>query len=165
MSDSLQPHGLPRARLPCPSPTPKACSNSSLTLVIYIYLPCIAHLGPWPCDVFKNCFHYSFRSGCVLCSFVKTMNASLSITKSQNDWIIKPEETLPVSTHRFKISFYLLFYGCAGSCCFSSFSLVVRHRQWLPSLQSMGSALRWVGFSNCGSQALELRLNSCGSLV
>ena len=28
MSDSLWPHGLQHARLPCPSPTPKACSNS-----------------------------------------------------------------------------------------------------------------------------------------
>ena len=28
MSDSLQPHGLHHARLPCPSPSPKACSNS-----------------------------------------------------------------------------------------------------------------------------------------
>ena len=28
MSNSLQPHGLQHARLPCPSPTPKVCSNS-----------------------------------------------------------------------------------------------------------------------------------------
>ena len=28
MSDSLRPHGLEHARLPCPSPTPGACSNS-----------------------------------------------------------------------------------------------------------------------------------------
>ena len=28
MSDSLQPHGLQHARLPCPSPTPGACSNT-----------------------------------------------------------------------------------------------------------------------------------------
>ena len=28
MSDSLRPHGLQCARLPCPSPTPRACSNS-----------------------------------------------------------------------------------------------------------------------------------------
>ena len=27
-SDSLQPHRLEQARLPCPSPTPRACSNS-----------------------------------------------------------------------------------------------------------------------------------------
>ena len=28
VSDSLRPHGLQWARLPCPSPTPRACSNS-----------------------------------------------------------------------------------------------------------------------------------------
>ena len=28
VSDSLRPHGLQYARLPCPSPTPRACSNS-----------------------------------------------------------------------------------------------------------------------------------------
>ena len=28
VSDSLRPHGLQHARLPCPSPTPGACSNS-----------------------------------------------------------------------------------------------------------------------------------------
>ena len=28
VSDSLWPHGLQRARLPCPSPTPRVCSNS-----------------------------------------------------------------------------------------------------------------------------------------
>ena len=28
MSDSLQPHGLKNARLPCPSSTPRACTNS-----------------------------------------------------------------------------------------------------------------------------------------
>ena len=28
VSDSLQPHGLQHARLPCPSPTPRACSDS-----------------------------------------------------------------------------------------------------------------------------------------
>ena len=30
MSDSLQPHEVQYARLPCPSPTPGACSNSCL---------------------------------------------------------------------------------------------------------------------------------------
>ena len=31
MSDSLWPHGLQHARLPCPSPTPEACSDSWLS--------------------------------------------------------------------------------------------------------------------------------------
>ena len=34
MSDSLQPHGLQHASLPCPSPTPGACSNSCLLNLI-----------------------------------------------------------------------------------------------------------------------------------
>ena len=35
MSNSLRPHGLQHARLPCPSPTPRACSNSvSIKLVM-----------------------------------------------------------------------------------------------------------------------------------
>ena len=29
MSDSLQPHGLQHAGLPCPSPSPGVCSNSA----------------------------------------------------------------------------------------------------------------------------------------
>ena len=32
VSDSLQPHGLQHARLPCPSPTPRPCSNSWLLM-------------------------------------------------------------------------------------------------------------------------------------
>ena len=34
MSDSLWPHGMQHARLPCPSPTPRACSNMSIKSVM-----------------------------------------------------------------------------------------------------------------------------------
>ena len=34
LSDSLRPHGLQHARLPCPSPTPRAWSNSSIESVM-----------------------------------------------------------------------------------------------------------------------------------
>ena len=34
VSDSLRPHGLQHARLPCPLPTPRACSNSCPSLVM-----------------------------------------------------------------------------------------------------------------------------------
>ena len=34
VSDSLQPHALQHARLPCPSPTSRACSNSFIELVM-----------------------------------------------------------------------------------------------------------------------------------
>ena len=38
VSDSLRPHGLQHARLPCPSPIPGACSNSmSIELVMPSY--------------------------------------------------------------------------------------------------------------------------------
>ena len=36
VSDSLWPHGLQHARLPCPSPTPGAYSNSLFLVTIYI---------------------------------------------------------------------------------------------------------------------------------
>ena len=37
MSNSLRPHGLQYARLPCPAPTPRACSNShTLRNITYI---------------------------------------------------------------------------------------------------------------------------------
>ena len=38
MSDSLQPHGLQHARLPCPSPTPETCSNSCPFLCHFLLL-------------------------------------------------------------------------------------------------------------------------------
>ena len=43
-SDSLQPHGLQHARLPCPSPTPGACSH---TCPIELVMPS-SHLIFWP---------------------------------------------------------------------------------------------------------------------
>ena len=38
VSDSLQPHGLQLARLPCPSPTPETCSNSRPFLCRFLLL-------------------------------------------------------------------------------------------------------------------------------
>ena len=38
VSNSLWPHGLQHARLPCPSPTHGACSNSCPYIYIYIYI-------------------------------------------------------------------------------------------------------------------------------
>ena len=55
VSDSLWPHGLQYARLPCPSPTSRACSNSSPSSqwchptisfsVFFIHLSIDGHLG------------------------------------------------------------------------------------------------------------------------
>ena len=37
VSHSLQPHGLQRASLPCPSPTPRGCSNSRPSRQIHVH--------------------------------------------------------------------------------------------------------------------------------
>ena len=64
MSDSLQPHGLQHARLPCPSPTPGACSNlcpsswwchqaiSSFVVPFSSYLQSLLALGSFPMSQF-----------------------------------------------------------------------------------------------------------------
>ena len=50
MSDSLWPHGLQHARLPCPSPTPVACSNSCLChpTISSSVIPFSSHLQSFP---------------------------------------------------------------------------------------------------------------------
>ena len=51
MSDSLRPHGLQHARLPCPSPTPRACSNSIESVMPsnhLIVVPFSSHLQSFP---------------------------------------------------------------------------------------------------------------------
>ena len=43
MSESLRPHGLQHARLPCPSPTPGACANSSRVTTMQVHHVRIQH--------------------------------------------------------------------------------------------------------------------------
>jgi len=38
LSNSLQPHGLQHARLPCPSPSPRVCSKIDIHILIYCIL-------------------------------------------------------------------------------------------------------------------------------
>ena len=52
MSDSLRPHGLHHARLPCPSPAPRAYSNSC-PLSWWFYLTISSSVG-----TFSACFQY-----------------------------------------------------------------------------------------------------------
>ena len=63
MSDSLWLHGLPHARLPCPSPTPRACSNScpsswwcqttiSSSLILFSCLQSFPASGSFPVSQF-----------------------------------------------------------------------------------------------------------------
>ena len=60
VSSSLQPHGLPHTRLPCPSPTPRACSNSCPSMVIpsnhlILCIPCLLLPSIFPSiRVFSN---------------------------------------------------------------------------------------------------------------
>ena len=49
MSDSLQPHGLQHARLPCPSPTPRACSHSCPSDRLILYHPLFLLPSIFPC--------------------------------------------------------------------------------------------------------------------
>ena len=54
VSDSLWPHGLQQARLPCPSPTPKAYSNSCTSswwchpIISSSVIPFFSHLQSFP---------------------------------------------------------------------------------------------------------------------
>ena len=58
VSDSLRPHGLQHARLPCPSPTPRACSNSS-PLSWWCHLAISSSVTP-----FSSCPQSFPASGC-----------------------------------------------------------------------------------------------------
>ena len=58
MSDSLQPHGLRHASLPCPSPTPGACSNSCPST--WWYHPTISSFV----IPFSSCLQFCPASGC-----------------------------------------------------------------------------------------------------
>ena len=55
MSDSLRPHGLQHARLPCPSPTLRACSNSCPSDHLILCLSLLLLLSTFPSTrVFSN---------------------------------------------------------------------------------------------------------------
>ena len=57
MSNSLRPHGLQHARLPCPSPAPRACSNSTS---VKLMLP---SKHPILCRPFSSCLQSFPASG------------------------------------------------------------------------------------------------------
>ena len=64
-----------------------------------------------------------------------------------------------------KLFVYLFIFGCVGSVAVHGLSLVAVSGgcslRWLLLLWSAGS--RHLGFSSCGSRALEHRLSSCGA--
>ena len=50
VSDSLRPHELQHARLPCPSPTPRACSNSGQIYLMGRKMCCVGSSHHRPCN-------------------------------------------------------------------------------------------------------------------
>ena len=69
---------------------------------------------------------------------------------------------------------YLFIFGCVGSSLLCAGFLQLRRAGGYSSLRCVGFSLRWLlfvveprlqarGLSSCGSQALELRLSSCGA--
>ena len=70
VTDSLQPHGLQHARLPCPSPTPRACSNSCPSsrwchpTISFSVVPFSYHLQSFPASSssLMNQFLWAFLS-------------------------------------------------------------------------------------------------------
>ena len=93
VSDSLQPHGLQHARLPCPSPTPGACLNSCLSSrwchptipsSVVPFLSCLQSFpasGPFPMSQF-------FASGSQSFSFnISPSNEYSGLITFRMDWL------------------------------------------------------------------------------
>ena len=115
MSNSLRPHGLQHARLPCPSPTPGAYSNSSTESVMpsnYLIL-CRPLLRP---SIFPSIRAFSSESVLGI-RWPKNWSFSFSISPSNEysglssfriDWLdlISVQETLksPLQHHSSKVS-------------------------------------------------------------
>ena len=81
VSDSLQPHGLQRARPPCPPLSPRVCSNSSIELVmpsIHLILCCPLLLPP---SIFPSIRAFSSESALPI-RWPKYWSFSFSISPS-----------------------------------------------------------------------------------
>ena len=86
MADSLQSHGLQRARLPCPSPSPGACSNSSPSsqwchpTILSSVVPFSSCLQSFPASG-------SFPVSCLFASGGQRIGASASVPPmNTQDW-------------------------------------------------------------------------------
>ena len=98
VSDSLWPHGLQHARLPCPSPTPKACSNS--------------------CPSSRWC-HPTISSSVIPFSCLQSFPASGSFPMSQ--FFASDGQSVGVSASASVLYVFLNFpyfyFDCTGSSC------------------------------------------------
>ena len=92
MSDSLRPHGLQRARLPCPSPTPRACSNSCpLSWWCHPTISsCVVPFSFW-CPVCAKCYskfwRYTWLGLCPIHGSVPGPNITFDWGLVNNVWI------------------------------------------------------------------------------
>ena len=81
MPDSLRPHALQHARLPCPSPSPRVCSNSC-PLRWWCHPPILSSVIP-----FSSCLQFFSASGSFLMSQLFTSGSqsywSFSISPSE----------------------------------------------------------------------------------
>ena len=91
VSDSLQPHGLQHARLPCPSPSPRASSNlcplsqwCHLTISSFVY-PFLSHLQSLP------------ESGSFpLCQFFASGGQSIGVSASASVVSMNTQDWFPL---------------------------------------------------------------------
>ena len=93
ISDSLRPHGLQHARLPCPSPTPRACSNSCPSshwchpTISSSVIPFTSHLQSFPASGFFLVSQF-FASGGQSFSFsISSSNAYSGLIAFRIDWL------------------------------------------------------------------------------
>jgi len=83
MSDSLRPHGLQHARLPCPSPTPRAYSNSCPSSLWRHAKPSHPLSSPYPLLILPSIFlsiRVSSNESALLIRWAKYWNFSFSIS-------------------------------------------------------------------------------------
>ena len=76
VSDSLRPHGLQHARLPCPSPTPRTYSNSCASSQ-WCHLTISSLASPFP-SIFNFSQHQSFP----VSQFFKSDGQSIGVSAS-----------------------------------------------------------------------------------
>ena len=125
MSDSLWPHGLQHARLPCPSSTPGGCSNSC-PLSWWCHLTISFSVAPFPSpSIFPNIRIFPKESALhsgwpKYWSFsLNPSNEYLELISFRIDWFNLPavQETLEslLQHHSSKVSIFLLslLYGPA----------------------------------------------------
>ena len=94
MSDSLQPHGLQHARLPCPSLSPRICSNSC-PLSGWCHQPSHTLSSPSPAfnlsqhQVFSNelALHIRWPKYWSFSFSISPSNEYLGVISFRNDWL------------------------------------------------------------------------------